>query len=58
MWIPDAFVGPMASLMCAIEDNSESETSGRDNLRTMQIVFAEYLSIDEKRAVRPDEISS
>jgi predicted dehydrogenase len=58
MWIPDAFVGPMASLMCAIEDHSEPETSGRDNLRTMQIVFAEYLSIDEKRAVRPDEITS
>lgn len=57
MWIPDAFVGPMASLMCAIEDNSEPETSGRDNLHTLQIVFAEYLSMAEKRAVRPDEIT-
>src|SRR5581483_3836694 len=35
MWIPDAFVGPMASLMRAIEDGSEPETSGRDNLRTL-----------------------
>jgi predicted dehydrogenase len=58
MWIPDAFVGPMASLMCAIEDNSEPETSGRDNLRTLQIVFAEYRSMAEKRAVRPEEINS
>jgi len=50
MWIPDAFVGPMASLMRAIEDGSEAETSGRDNLRTLQIVFAEYRSMAEKRA--------
>jgi predicted dehydrogenase len=56
MWIPDAFVGPMASLMCAIENNSGPETSGRDNLRTLQIVFAEYRSMGEKRAVRPQEI--
>jgi len=56
MWIPDAFVGPMASLMCAIENGSEPETSGRDNLRTLQIVFAEYRSMAEKRAVRPQEI--
>lgn len=58
MWIPDAFVGPMASLMCSIEDGSEPETSGRDNLRTLQVVFAEYRSIAEKRAVRPEEIQA
>lgn len=58
MWIPDAFVGPMASLMCSIENGSEPETSGRDNLRTLQIVFAEYRSMAEKRAVRPQEISA
>lgn len=58
MWIPDAFVGPMASLMRSIEDGSEPETSGRDNLRTLQIVFAEYRSIAEKRAVRPEEITA
>jgi predicted dehydrogenase len=58
MWIPDAFVGPMASLMCSIEDGSEPETSGADNLRTLQIVFAEYRSMAEKRAVRPAEITA
>jgi len=58
MWIPDAFVGPMASLMRAIEDDSEPETSGRDNLQTLQIVFAEYRSMAEKRAVRPEEIAA
>jgi predicted dehydrogenase len=58
MWIPDAFVGPMASLMRAIEDGSEPETGGRDNLRTLQVMFAEYRSMAEKRAVRPEEITS
>jgi predicted dehydrogenase len=58
MWIPDAFVGPMASLMRAIENGTEPETSGRDNLRTLQIVFAEYRSMAEKLAVRPEEIAS
>jgi predicted dehydrogenase len=58
MWIPDAFVGPMASLMRAIESGSDPETSGRDNLRTLQVVFAEYRSMAEKRAVRPEEISA
>jgi len=57
MWIPDAFVGPMASLMRALETGSEPETSGRDNLRTLQVVFAEYRSMAEKRAVRPEEIT-
>src|ERR1700751_475884 len=58
MWIPDAFVGPMASLMRAIEDASEPETGGRDNLRTLRVVFAQYRSMAEKRAVRPREIGS
>jgi predicted dehydrogenase len=58
MWIPDAFVGPMASLMRAIEDQSDPETNGRDNLRTLQIVFAEYRSMTEKRAVSPEEITA
>ena len=58
MWIPDAFVGPMASLMRSIENGSEPETSGRDNLRTLQVVFAEYRSMAEKRAVRPEEITT
>jgi predicted dehydrogenase len=58
LWIPDAFVGPMASLMCSIEDGSEPETSGRDNLHTLQVVFAEYLSMAERRAVRPEEIKA
>jgi len=45
-------------LMCAIEQNSEPETSGKDNLKTLQVVFAEYKSMAEKRAVRPEEITA
>jgi predicted dehydrogenase len=56
LWIPDAFVGPMASLMRAVEDGSEPGTSGRDNLKTLRVVFAEYLSMAERRAVSPKEI--
>jgi len=55
-WIPDAFLGPMASLMRAIERGEEPETSGQDNLRTLQIVFAAYRSMAEGRAVGLDEI--
>jgi predicted dehydrogenase len=58
MWIPDAFVGPMASLLRAIEDDSEPASSGEDNLKTLQVVFAEYRSLREGRAVGPKEITA
>jgi predicted dehydrogenase len=57
LWIPDAFIGPMASLMCAIEDDTAPETSGVDNLGTLRTVFAAYRSIAEGRPVRVDEIT-
>jgi predicted dehydrogenase len=56
LWIPDAFMGPMGSLMRAIEDGSEALTSGSDNLKTLQVVFAQYRSMEEGRAVSPREI--
>ena len=55
VWFPDAFAGPMAQLMCAIEDGTEPELSGRDNLRTLACVEACYRSIAEERTVRFDE---
>jgi predicted dehydrogenase len=57
-WIPDAFVGPMASLMAAIQTGSEPLTSGRDNLGTLQTVFAAYRSAQEGRVVPLAEISA
>ncbi len=56
VWFPDAFVGPMAQLLCALEDNAEPEISGRDNLGTMALVEACYRSVEEKRAVRIGEV--
>jgi predicted dehydrogenase len=58
LWIPDAFMGPMGSLMHAIEEDSEALTSGQDNLKTLQVVFAEYRSMEQGRAVSPKEITA
>jgi predicted dehydrogenase len=51
VWFPDAFVGTMAQLLCALEDGTEPEIGGRDNLTTMALVDACYLSAKEHRAV-------
>jgi predicted dehydrogenase len=56
VWFPDAFVGTMAQLLCALEDSAEPEISGRDNLRTMALVEACYRSTQEHRAVEIREI--
>jgi predicted dehydrogenase len=56
MWIPDAFVGPMASLMEAIETDGLPFSNTRDNLDTLRVVHAAYLSAQENRSVRPEEI--
>lgn len=57
VWFPDAFVGPMAELLCSLEENRPPLLSGRDNLRTMALVEACYVSAREHRAVEPREIS-
>uniref|UniRef100_A0A7C2JXJ1 Gfo/Idh/MocA family oxidoreductase n=1 Tax=Schlesneria paludicola TaxID=360056 RepID=A0A7C2JXJ1_9PLAN len=55
VWFPDAFVGPMAQLLCALEDHTEPAISGDDNLQTMALVEACYRSVEEHRAVSPAE---
>jgi hypothetical protein len=55
-WFPDAFAGTMAQLLVALERGTEPAISGRDNLRTMALVDAAYLSAAEQRAVRPAEL--
>jgi predicted dehydrogenase len=57
-WFPDAFAGPMAELLSALEEGRMNELSGRDNLRTMALVDACYLSAQEHRAVDLTEILS
>jgi predicted dehydrogenase len=56
VWFPDAFAGTMAQLLCALDDNMEPEISGEDNLKTMALVDACYLSAREHRAVALTEI--
>ncbi|WJH33150.1 Gfo/Idh/MocA family oxidoreductase [Paenibacillus sp. CC-CFT747] len=50
-WFPHAFMGPMGELMLAVQENREPENSVRDNLITMQMVFASYRSMAENRPV-------
>jgi hypothetical protein len=58
VWFPDAFAGPMAQLLCAIEEDKEPEIGGKDNLKTMALVDACYLSYKEHRAVSISELLS
>ncbi|MCW8132360.1 MAG: Gfo/Idh/MocA family oxidoreductase, partial [Planctomycetota bacterium] len=58
VWFPDAFVGPMAELLRALETGREPETlSGADNLKTMALVDAAYASAEQHRAVAPEEMA-
>jgi len=56
VWFPDAFVGPMAELLLALEQEREPSIHGVDNLKTMALVDACYRSAREHRAVEPAEI--
>lgn len=57
VWFPDAFAGTMAQLLCALEEGTEPEIGGADNLQTMALVDACYLSAAEHRAVTIQEIT-
>jgi predicted dehydrogenase len=52
LWVPDAFIGPMASLMEAIESDSTPVTDAADNLTTLGLVHACYRSAADHRSVR------
>jgi predicted dehydrogenase len=49
VWFPDAFAGTMAQLLCAIEDGTEPEISGRDNLETIALCEAVFTAGREHR---------
>lgn len=49
VWFPDAFIGTMAQLLCALEDGAEPEISGRDNLETIALCQAVYTAATEHR---------
>jgi predicted dehydrogenase len=50
VWFPDAFVGTMAQLLCALEDGTEPEVSGRDNLETLALCEAVLVSARDHRS--------
>jgi len=50
-WVPDGFIGPMGALMKAIEESSEPENSGREHLKTLQLVEAAYRSSSETKPI-------
>ena len=45
-WLPDAFLGPMASLLAAIADDDEAATSAADNVGTVSLVNSLYRSME------------
>ena len=49
-WFPDAFAGPMAGLLSALENCSTPDISGRDNLRTIALCEAAFASSRDHRA--------
>jgi len=51
-WIPDAFRGPMASLLAAVATGSTPRSSARDNIGTLRVVEALYASIETNAVQR------
>ncbi len=49
VWFPDAFAGTMAQLLCALEEGTEPEISGRDNLETLALCAAVFAAAREHR---------
>ena len=56
VWFPDAFEGTMAQLLCAVEDGTEPEIGGRDNLKTIACVDACYESIAQQKTIKFEDI--
>jgi predicted dehydrogenase len=55
-WFPDAFAGTMGELLLALENGRQPSISGRENLKTMALVEAAYLSAERRQAVNVEEI--
>lgn len=55
VWFPDAFIGTMAQLLCALENGGEPEISGQDNLETIALCQAVLAAATESRVTRVSE---
>lgn len=49
VWFPDAFIGTMAQLLCALEDKVEPEISGADNIETIALCTAVFEAARQQR---------
>ncbi len=56
-WFPDAFSGTMSELLVALENGTPPSISGQDNLKTMALVDAAYVSVAKHTPVRPADIA-
>lgn len=56
VWFPDAFVGTMAQLLVAVEQGTEPEISGRDNIETVALCEAVFRAATEHRVVRTGDV--
>ncbi len=55
-WFPEAFIGTMAQLLVALEQDREPEISGRDNLETLALCTAVVQASTEHRVVHLRDI--
>jgi len=55
VWFPDAFVGTMAQLLVAVEDGTEPEVGGRDNVETIALCAAVFAAATEHRVTTVKE---
>jgi predicted dehydrogenase len=56
VWFPDAFVGTMTQLLVAVENGTEPEISGRDNIETVALCEAVFTAATEHRVVRMSDV--
>ncbi|MGQ9461458.1 MAG: Gfo/Idh/MocA family protein [Candidatus Fervidibacter sp.] len=56
-WSPDAFANAICHFIDALETGKPFWCSGRDNLNVVAIIEAAYISVEERREVRRDELN-
>jgi predicted dehydrogenase len=56
VWFPDAFVGTMAQLLVAVEEGTEPEISGRDNIETIYLCEAVYRAARDHEVIRMSDM--
>lgn len=57
VWFPDAFAGPMAELLVALQRGEQPSMSGADNLLTLALVDACYESAAQHRGIDISEVA-